>query len=80
MEQTNKTDWIDLVIHNSDKGFTDFALAGVTEKNLTLKNEDFYKAIPEIKDRFTDQNGNFNNDAFNKFYDGMAKMYNDYIL
>ena len=35
MEQTNKTDWIDLVIHNSDKGFTDFALAGVTEKNLT---------------------------------------------
>ena len=38
MEQTNKTDWIDLVIHNSDKGFTDFALAGVTEKNLTLKN------------------------------------------
>lgn len=79
MEQTNKTDWIDLVIHNSDKGFTDFALAGVTEKNLTLKNEDFYKAIPEIKDRFTDQNGNFNNDAFNKFYDGMAKMYNDYI-
>ena len=46
MEQTNKTDWIDLVIHNSDKGFTDFALAGVTEKNLTLKNEDFYNFSP----------------------------------
>lgn len=73
-------DWLDLVIHNPEKSNEDLALAGITESSLTLKEADYYKDIPEIKQMFTDSNGTFNESNFDKFYKNVSKMYSNYVM
>lgn len=71
-------DWLDLLISNPDKRYEDFSLAGVTDTNISIKDKDDYKEIPEIQRLFTNAEGNFDEDSFSKFYDNASKSFSDF--
>ena len=76
----NTHDWFDVIYSNPDKSLSDFANAGLSEKNIDLKNRDYYKDIPEIQAAFTDpETKKFDSTAYNKYYDSVATTYSDYI-
>ena len=72
-------DWFDLVVHNPEKSTEDLALAGITESNLIFKDSEHYKEIPEVKSMFSNSDGTFNEEKYNKFYKNISKMYSDYV-
>ena len=45
----NTHDWFDVIYSNPDKGLSDFANAGLSEKNIDLKNRDYYKIFLKSK-------------------------------
>ena len=51
---------------------------GITPDNTGLKDRDYYKNIPQVQKRFSDSNGNFNETAFNQFYDSAARSYQEF--
>lgn len=76
----NTHDWFDVIYSNPDKSLSDFANAGLSEKNIDLKNRDYYKDIPEIQAAFTDpETKKFDSTAYNKYYDSVATTYSNYI-
>ena len=76
----NTHDWFDVIYSNPDKSLSDFANAGLSEKNIDLKNRDYYKDIPEIQAAFTDpETKKFDSTAYNKYYDSVATTYSSYI-
>lgn len=77
--ENNNIDWFDLVVHNPEKSTEDLALAGISESNLTFKDSDYYKNIPEVKNMFENSDGTFNDEKYNKFYKNISKMYSDYV-
>lgn len=77
---TRNYDWFDLIYSNPDKQLDDFALAGVSDKNTVLKDASFYKDKPQVQETFTDPETNqFNEQAFQEFYDSTARLFNNYI-
>lgn len=51
---------------------------GITPDNTGLKDKDYYKSIPRVQERFTNPNGEFDNDAFSAFYDSAKRTYSDF--
>lgn len=51
---------------------------GITPDNTGLKDKDYYKNIPQVQKRFFDTNGEFNEVAFNQFYDSAARAYQEF--
>ena len=51
---------------------------GITPDNTGLKDKDYYKNIPQVQKRFSDTNGEFNEIAFNQFYDSAARAYQEF--
>lgn len=56
----------------------DIMANGITPDNSTIKDRDFYKDKKEIRERFTDENGVFNEGNYDDFYDSALAMYNYY--
>lgn len=76
----NTHDWFDVIYSNPDKSLSDFANAGLSDKNIDLKDRDYYKDIPEIQAAFTDpETKKFDSTAYNKYYDSVATTYSNYI-
>lgn len=76
----NTHDWFDVIYSNPDKSLSDFANAGLSDKNIDLKGRDYYKDIPEIQAAFTDpETKKFDSTAYNKYYDSVATTYSNYI-
>lgn len=65
---------------NAPDNFTllDFYANGLTPDNTGLRDKDYYKNIQQVKDTFTDSNGNFNETAFDQFYDSTRRAYNEW--
>lgn len=70
-------DWLDLIVHNPDKNFDDFAVAGITD--VDIKSKDDYKNIQEVKDLFSTPEGNFDEASFDKFYNNASKSFSNYV-
>jgi hypothetical protein len=51
---------------------------GITPDNTGLKDRDYYKNIPQIQNKFVDENGQFNDTAFNQFYESATKSYQEF--
>ena len=51
---------------------------GITPDNTGLKDKDYYKNIPQVQKRFSDTDGEFNEIAFNQFYDSAARAYQEF--
>ena len=65
---------------NAPDNFTlsDFYTYGLTPDNTGLKSKDSYKQIKQVQDAFKDDRGNFNDAAFDSFYDSVSRLYNDW--
>lgn len=60
--------------------FEDMAAEGLTADNLGLQSRDYYKDIQQVKDTFVDKNGQFDNKAYDNFYDNCLSLYNEYAM
>lgn len=73
-------DWFDTLLSNPDKDVEYLQAAGLNESNTDFKDKDYYRNNAGVIDFFTDKNtGEFNETAFNKFYDNSAKAYDNYM-
>jgi hypothetical protein len=50
---------------------------GITPENTELKDEDYYKNIPQVVNNFT-KNGEFDETAYKQFYDSALRSYNEF--
>lgn len=58
-------------------GFDDFFTHDITPENTELKDPEYYKTVKQVQNKFT-ENGKFNEDAFNSYYNGVLRLYNDF--
>lgn len=70
----------DLLLSLSDNGgsasIVDLVDAGMTTENTAFYDKETYKKNDTIKQKFTDQEGNFNDKAFDSYYTYAANAYN----
>lgn len=65
---------------NAPDNFTllDFYANGLTPSNTGLRDKDFYKDIKQVQEYFTNSDGEFDNAAFDQFYDSTRRSYNEW--
>lgn len=65
---------------NAPENFTlsDFYVYGLTPDNTGLKDKDSYKNIKQVQNKFKKDNGEFDDAAFDAFYDSVSRSYNDW--
>ena len=65
---------------NAPDNFTllDFYAYGLTPSNTALRDADYYKGIDQVVKKFSDSDGNFNEDLFMQFYDSARRSYNEW--
>jgi hypothetical protein len=72
-----KHDWFAANLFQPELSITDFYNAGITPNNTEIKSKDYYKSVPAVVDAFT-ENGTFNENKFEKFYNSALLTYNQY--
>ena len=72
--QDNKLDLFLNVLNNPDKNFEDLINAGFTVDNSKLHSKEIYQNDAEIKDRYTNSNGVFDQARFNKDYEIVSQV------
>ena len=77
-ENTKKNDWFATLLYNPDLSLAELEQLNIVPDNSALLKREDYKNIPEVKEAFSDQNGNFKESEFNGFYDGALALYNKY--
>ena len=77
-ENVKEFDWLASLVKNPDLGIDDFKKIGINPDNAELKSKSDYENLPQVKEAFKDNNGNFDKEAFNKFYDNALWLYNNY--
>lgn len=78
MENTVQHDWFATRLMNGDKDLTNLIADDIIPANSTLESPEFYKEKNKVKEIFTDDNGNFDDEKFNNFYNQMKLEY-DYL-
>jgi hypothetical protein len=75
-----KYDWMALLQYQPKYSLSDFKDLGVTPDNAEFKSRDFYKGLKDVQESplFQNDEGIFDDDKFNKFYDSAALLYNNY--
>lgn len=52
---------------------------GITPDTTGMQNEDYYKNIPQVQERFKNKNtGEFDDNAFKQFYNSALRSYNEF--
>lgn len=72
-----KHDWFAAILFQPNMSADDFFNVGITPDNTDIKTKDYYKSIPKVIDAFT-ENGTFNNEKFENFYNNALLTYNVY--
>lgn len=72
--QDNKLDLFLNVINNPGKNFEDLINAGFTADNSELLSKEMYQNDAEIKERYTNPNGIFDQVSFDKDYDVISQF------
>ena len=76
---SKKYDWFAASLFQPDLSLDDFFDIGVTPDNSEMKSKDAYKSLPDVVNKFTNTNtGEFDEKAFNSFYDTALNRYNKY--
>lgn len=76
-----QNDWFALNLNIEERGIVpeaNLALYGITADNTGLQDKDYYKNIPRVIDHFTGDSGEFNEEAFNAYYDSLSRSYSDF--
>lgn len=74
-----QNDWLALFMFNKGLEVDKLPNLGITASNTDLKPKDDYMNIPEVQERFKKKDGSFDQDAFDKYYDGALKTYNEFV-
>ena len=72
---TKPHDWFATRLLNPTKGIETLIVGNITPETAMLETRDKYKNTNKVKEIFTDDNGNFLEEEFNKFYDQIALEY-----
>jgi len=75
----DKLDWFAAVTLNPDKDYAHFSVAGYDERNTIMQNPEQYKKNKSVQRIFTDESGNFNEEAFKQKYNQALSTYNTFI-
>ncbi len=75
MENNKTHDWFATRLLNEDKGLTVLLEEGVTPLTSNLQAPDFYKGKTKVQEAFMKPDGNFDDDAFTRYYDDVSKEY-----
>lgn len=76
MENNAKTnDWFASRLLNNDKDPAFLLTEGITPLTSKMETPEFYKNKTKVKERFTKDNGDFDEDTFNKFYTAISKEF-----
>ena len=79
MNKPNKpNDYFAASLNRPDLSIDQMYSVGLTPNNTGLKDKDYYKDIKQVRDKFTDQDGKFNEEAYNTYYDGLQRSYNEF--
>lgn len=75
-----KYDWMAVLQYQPNYTLSDFKDLGVTPENTELHPRDYYKALNDVRDAdiFKDEEGDFDESKFDKFYDEASLLYNTY--
>ena len=75
-----KKDWFSLVYENQDASFSDYLNNGIKSTDVELRDKDFYKTNDAVIQAFTDESGEFNESAFDQFYNNALLSYNTFSM
>lgn len=75
-----KYDWMAVLQYQPNYTLSDFKDLGVTPENTEFRSRDYYKGLNAVResDIFKNNEGNFDEKKFDKFYDEAALLYNNY--
>ena len=75
MENPKINDWFATRLLNNDKSIYFLLSEGINTANSELQDRDFYKNKNKVQAAFKKEDGKFDEDAFNAFYDNISKEY-----
>lgn len=75
---TEKRDWFGLYYQNQNANYTDFLQNGIAPNDVVLNDKNTYKKNDKIIQAFTDNEGKFNEEAFDNFYNQALSSYNTF--
>lgn len=73
-----KNDWIAALINRPDFTMVDMYANDIKPENTGLQDKDYYKEIPQVREKFTNDKGQFDEKQYDEFYDSALRMYNAY--
>ena len=76
--ENKKNDWFATLLFQPNMTLQDFANNDITPDNTSINTREYYKNIPEVIDAFKNENGQFDKNKFNRFYQSALTVYNDY--
>lgn len=76
--ENKKNDWFATLLFQPNMTLQDFANNDITPDNTSINTREYYKNIPEVIDAFKNENGQFDENKFNRFYQSALTVYNDY--
>ena len=75
MDNTKVNDWFAARLLNLDKGPGILIDNGINVENSKLEDRDVYKNKLKVQEMFKKEDGTFDEDNFNKFYDNISNEY-----
>ena len=75
-----ENDWFAANLGNPDFSPEDFkSIGGLSIDNTQFLSKEEYKNKPKVKEIFTDENGKFDENKFNNFYNAQVQKWNEFI-
>lgn len=71
-------DYFAASLNRPDLGLDQLFAVGLTPENTGLKDREYYKNIKQVQDKFTDSTGQFNEQAYNNYYEALQRSYNEF--
>ena len=71
-----KNDWIATLMFQPEATLNDFYANNISPDNTTIQSQDYYKNIPQIQETFVKEDGTFDENQFNDFYNQSLQLYN----
>lgn len=72
-------DWLATLMFNPDKDINNLKTAGLTPDNTKLKSKEYYLDLPEIKESFKTEAGDFDSQSFDQYYNSALRLYNNFV-
>lgn len=76
MIEQKKNDWLATLFYSPEKTLQDLADLGITTKNSSLQDIEYYKKLPQIQEAFKQEDGSFDDKNFTKYYQEALTLYN----